>query len=56
MLPPIVYFSLSLYNPLEIHTQKFYPEVARLLSEFLVNNCPTPDFCKGDWCSQGNEV
>lgn len=33
LLPPIVYFSLSLYNPLEINTQKFYQEVAQLLSE-----------------------
>lgn len=33
MLPLIVYFPLSLYNPLKINTQKFYQEVAQLLSE-----------------------
>lgn len=44
MLPPVVYLPLNLYKPLEINTQKCYPEVARLFSEFLVNNCPTPDF------------
>lgn len=55
MLPPIMYFSRSLYNLLEINTQKFYQEVAQLV-EFLVNNCPTPDFCKGDWHYEGNGV
>lgn len=33
MLPPIMYFSLSLYNLLGINTQKFYQEVAQLVTE-----------------------